>query len=85
MSALDVLTELHRRGCRVLAIGERLKVWPGTEPLTDELRQAIRETKPALLDLLRTPSHPCSHCGRFLFPKPTVCFWCRREPGQEAA
>jgi len=24
-----------------------------------------------------TPAHPCASCGRFAFPQPTRCFWCR--------
>lgn len=23
-------------------------------------------------------SHPCTACGRFAFPEPTLCYWCRR-------
>jgi hypothetical protein len=22
-------------------------------------------------------THPCSACGRFAFPRPAVCYWCR--------
>ena len=78
MTALEILTELHRRGSRVLAIGDRLRVRPGPEALTDELRAAIREHKLAIIALMETPAHSCLHCGRFAYPKPTVCYWCRK-------
>lgn len=23
--------------------------------------------------------HPCSSCGRYSYPEPTTCYWCRKE------
>lgn len=85
MTALEILTELHRRGARVLAIGDRLRVRPGPEGLTDELRAAIREHKLEVIALLETPTHTCGCCGRFAYPKPTVCYWCRKAGQAQAS
>lgn len=50
MTAQDLLQKLHTSGCQVTLDGEQLKV---RGPLTDDLRAAIREQKPALLAELR--------------------------------
>jgi hypothetical protein len=85
MSALATLSELHRRGARVLASGDTLRVRPGPEGLTDDLRDAIRANKAEIIALLETPVHSCSRCGRFAFPKPTTCYWCRQRKSEVAA
>jgi hypothetical protein len=48
-----------------------IKHW--TEPVTDagEREAALRFVTPG-------ESFRCSSCGDHRFPKPTVCFWCRR-------
>jgi hypothetical protein len=51
MGAPDLLRHLIEAGLRLDAIGDRLSVTPA-ERITDDMRQAIREFKPALLALL---------------------------------
>lgn len=31
----------------------------------------------AMIDFARKVVYPCHKCGRFAFPKPMYCFWCR--------
>lgn len=86
MTALEVLAELRLRQARVLAIGARLRVRvPDPALLDDALREAIRARKAEIIELLNQPAHPCDNCGRFAFPRPTRCFWCRRASGERAA
>jgi len=55
MTPRELLAELTRVGCRVAVDGDSLRV---RGPLTDDLRQAIREHKAALLELLRPFTPP---------------------------
>lgn len=55
MTPADVLAALTKTGCRITVEGDALRV---RGPLTDDLRQAIREHKGALLELLRPYSPP---------------------------
>lgn len=50
MDALDVLARLRELNCQITVDGETIRVRGG---LTNDLRQAIRGTKPVLLALLR--------------------------------
>ncbi len=83
MSALDLLVQLRKSGAMLLASGTSLKVRPGPGGLTDDLREAIRAHKPELIALLETPSHGCERCGRFAYPKPTLCYWCRKSAASD--
>lgn len=85
MTALEILTELRRRGARYLAIDDRIRVQYGPEGITDTLRDEIRAQKAEILTLLNTPTHGCTSCGRFAFPAPTTCYWCRRAEARGAA
>jgi hypothetical protein len=51
MGAPDLLRHLVAAGLHLDAVGDRLSVTP-SERITDDMRQAIREFKPALLALL---------------------------------
>jgi uncharacterized OB-fold protein len=31
------------------------------------------------------PSPSCTSCGQHRFPVPTLCWWCRRDPGRAVA
>lgn len=80
MDAVDVLARLTEANCRVTVDGEAIRVRGGG--LTDELRQAIRAHKPALLHLLRgetcasgTPG--CSWPWAWKIKgQPWRCAWC---------
>jgi hypothetical protein len=50
MAVTDLLTQLEQAGCQVALEGDILKA---RGPLTDDLRQAIRQHKPALVALLK--------------------------------
>jgi hypothetical protein len=47
--------------------------------LTPELRALVSSNRDDVLAALTT--YPCSSCGRFAFPRPTVCYSCRRDSG----
>lgn len=49
---------------------------PVTTPEERRGAQLTTERRKAGL-LYSTTSHPCVDCGRFAFPEPTTCFWCR--------
>ena len=55
MTPRELLAALTEAGCRMTVDGDFLRV---RGPLTDDLRQAIRENKAALLELLRPYSPP---------------------------
>ena len=78
MNALNLLANLRKSGAVLLVSGASLRVHPGPGGLTDELRSAIRTHKPELIALLETQARSCEHCGRFVYAKPTVCYWCRK-------
>jgi TubC N-terminal docking domain len=63
VSPAVLVASLQRRGCRLLADGDRLGVHPA-DVLTDELRAAIREHKPALLAIVVAGVLPCPRCAR---------------------
>jgi hypothetical protein len=73
MTTFDLLHDLERAGCEVVLASDTLKV---RGPLTDDLRQAIRQHKPDLVALLRE---------REGIPKVIdncYCFDCFRELGK---
>jgi len=56
MTPMQLLMECRRRGIELSVNGEKLRVEhpPGT--VTDEIREALRRHKPALMELLRGPT-----------------------------
>lgn len=70
MRPVDLLAALAKARYRVTVEGDSLRV---RGPLTDDLRQAIREHKAALLELLRpTPPPWQGHTVRFVGPSPVI-------------
>ena len=70
MTALDLFVHLTAAGCHLTRQGERLRVHDPQYALTDVLRDAIRQHKGALLEMLtperriplpRSPA-PCWRC-----------------------
>jgi hypothetical protein len=55
MTPVELVTALHTVGCRLIPEGEYLRVQDPQHALTENLRQAIREHKAALLGLLSQP------------------------------
>jgi hypothetical protein len=69
---------------------------PSQDGLFDAL-PAVREGTPAVAPITQdnviigaaydgavtmySGCHPCTRCGRFVFPRPTVCYWCRESLG----
>ena len=56
MTPGELVTALHTAGCRLIPEGEHLRVQDPQHALTDDLRQAIRQHKAALLALLAQPA-----------------------------
>ncbi len=52
MTAVELFAILTTTGCRLIPEGERLRIQDPQHALTDDMRQAIRQHKPALLDLV---------------------------------
>ena len=52
MTAVEVLTTLRHHGVTLPPSGDRLRVDAPQGALTDDLQQALREHKAALLDLI---------------------------------
>jgi len=55
MTPIELVTALHTVGCQLIPEGEHVRVQDPQHALTDDLRQAIREHKAALLGLLAPP------------------------------
>lgn len=77
-TAHDLRTELLRLGVVLYRSGTRLRASAPAGVITPELRTVIADWKDELLALV-TP-HPCTGCGKFAFPAPTRCYWCRSTP-----
>ena len=62
--AVEILTELHRRGVIVAVEGDTLCLKP-RRALDDTLLARVREAKPAILEALRTDLVACGspHCA----------------------
>lgn len=71
-----LLRELAARGITITCLADRLRVMSPQGAFTDEYRELVTSMKAEIIEALRT--HPCSDCGRYAFPEPTRCFWCRR-------
>jgi len=56
MSAVELLTELQRRGVQVTAEGDRLKIKGPRGAVSPELRQRLAASKPAMLAVLKVSS-----------------------------
>ena len=78
MTAAELLGELRRRGIEVIVRDGRLLLRDRSGALGPELRNRVARNHAGLLEILSARSHPCTVCGRFRFPAPTVCYWCRR-------
>jgi TubC N-terminal docking domain len=82
MTPVELVTALHTVGCQIIPEGEHLRVQNPQHALTDELRQAIREHKAALLALLAqsapahaaaiapSPQEACTHQEHVFLPPP---------------
>ena len=57
--AVEILTELHRRGVAVSLDGDDILLKP-RQALDDTLRARIRQAKPAILEILRNRPSTCS-------------------------
>ena len=77
--AARLMAEWRARGVYIVSRGpDRIRIGP-EELLDDEMIESARTAKPALLRILTAPKETwaCSSCGKFRFPLPTICFWCR--------
>lgn len=72
MTAITILDRLRSLGVQVYAEGETLRYRAPVGVLTEDLRQAIRENKAALLELLRPATPPAGCTVRFVGPSPVV-------------
>lgn len=90
MTPVELLTALTAAGCRLIPDGEQLRIEDSQQALTDDLRQAIRQHKTALLTLLtpRLPRHrgglpvsrpstPCPQCGSVEWQEHITYRYCR--------
>jgi hypothetical protein len=56
MTPMKLLTECRRRGIELSVNGDKLRVEHPQGAVTDEIREALRRHKPALMELLRGPT-----------------------------
>lgn len=74
MQAMELFTELNRRGLQLRAEGDLLIVKPGGA-LTDELRAEIRQHKPDLLRMVSPVGQCfCDDCGDVVDLLVVPCF-----------
>ena len=74
-SALALLRELRDLGVEVRADPPEILV---RGPVDEQLRLRLRAEKAELLRHLEdAATYRCDLCGRFTFPEPTTCYWCR--------
>jgi hypothetical protein len=72
MTPVELITALHTVGCRLIPEGEHLRVQDPRHALTDDVRQAIREHKAALLAWL-TQSAPAHNAAATAPSTQEVC------------
>ena len=84
MTAADLLATLKTLGATVQAVDGRLRIEAPPGAITPELRAALSEQKPALLELLRPGPQvvplqlKCAGCkGPFMAEPAILCYWCR--------
>jgi hypothetical protein len=88
-AAALLLAALQRRGVRLAAAGEHLRVVAPPGTLTPADREALLAHKAALLAVLRPPGRACFACGTRAWyrPRPADCpqYWtcqvCHPLPG----
>ena len=83
MTAVELVRDLARRGVVLRVDGAVLRARGPAGAVTAELREAIAARRSEVLALLT--SHPCVDCGRFAYPAPTRCYWCRQKSTQPPA
>lgn len=72
MTPTALLDHLRALGVEVCAEGDKLRYRAPAGVLTDDLRQAIREHKEELLELLRPATPPAGCTVRFVGPSPVI-------------
>ena len=70
-TAHSVLASVGRAGINVDVVDDRLRLTGNLAALTDDLRGALRNQKPAILEMLTVPTYPnseglvkCDYCTR---------------------
>ena len=85
--AAHLLADLRARGLYLEPRGpDRLRIGP-PDRLDEDTLAHVRALKPALLAILMDRGRrtwPCIRCENpaFVFPLPTICYWCRRTEGR---
>ena len=75
MTPIEVLCLLQAMDCQACVEGEKLRGWAPSQALADDLRQAIREHKAALLAML-TPER------RIPLPRYPAPYWRCKGPSE---
>lgn len=79
LSLLDLVERLAEVNVRLRLEAGELRARAPKGALGPELVAAIATHRPSLLALLAPrATYPCTACGRFAFPAPATCYWCRR-------
>ena len=83
VTARALLERSRLSGLLVRLDGDELRLRSPKGPPPSDLLNALRNNKPALVAYLRDARtahvHPCTACGDFFFPEPTVlCYGCRK-------
>lgn len=83
LPAVELLRTLYSAGAKVRIEDDQLWVKAKPGVITDDLKKAIAERKPELVELLTT--YPCGRCGWGVYSEPTICFHCRKAIALEKA
>lgn len=81
MTAQQAIQAARSRGIVLTTAGATLRYFGPKGALCEDLRRALTERKPEILNLLEEvhSTYPCSRCERFVFAQAdVVCYWCRR-------
>ncbi len=75
-TGLELVEACYRMNVELRREGDGLRVRDPHGRVTPALLALLKEHKPNVLAEL---PHPCTGCGRSAFPKPALCYGCRKQ------
>lgn len=89
MNVADLMARCHADGLRIHLDGDRIRMRSDHGEPDAELLRALREARDEIVTYLRerarATAYPCSCCGEFFYPEPSItCYWCRSRTADTA-